>query len=129
MKPDSKTGKRQKLTSVLGLALDGSRLDGVVLKRTNGSLQPLQSFTAQLTLDPLTAAPELVAREIHNHLAAAGAIAQVPEDVRAGVQAHLDQHFTQLKLTPPWKRGEKTPNTAAGKKPTRMLKANSRART
>ena len=72
MKPDSKTGKRQKLTSVLGLALDGSRLDGVVLKRTNGSLQPLQSFTAQLTLDPLTAAPELVAREIHNHLAAAG---------------------------------------------------------
>ena len=72
MKPDSKTGKRQKLTSVLGLALDGSRLDGVVLIRTNGSLQPLQSFTAQLTLDPLTAAPELVAREIHNHLAAAG---------------------------------------------------------
>ena len=72
MKPDSKTGKRQKLTSVLGLALDGSRLDGVVLKRTNGALQPLQSFTAQLTLDPLTAAPELVAREIHNHLAAAG---------------------------------------------------------
>ena len=53
MKPDSKTGKRQKLTSVLGLALDGSRLDGVVLKRTNGSLQPLQSFTAQLTLGQL----------------------------------------------------------------------------
>ena len=46
-------------------------------------------------------------------VAAAGAIAQVPEDVRAGVQAHLDQHFTELKLTPPWKRGEKTANTAA----------------
>jgi hypothetical protein len=72
MKPDSKIGKRHKLTSVLGLALDGSRLDGVVLKRANGALQQLQSFSAQLTLDPLTAAPELVAREIRNHLDAAG---------------------------------------------------------
>ena len=74
MKPDLKFkfGKRKRLTSVLGLALDGSRLDGVVLKRTNGSLQILQSFTATLTLDPLTAAPELVGQEIRNHLDAAG---------------------------------------------------------
>ena len=64
--------KRKKLTSVLGLALDGSRLDGVVLRRTNGSLQLQQSFSAALTLDPLTAAPELVGREIRNQLDAAG---------------------------------------------------------
>jgi Tfp pilus assembly protein PilN len=64
--------KRKRLTSLLGLTLDGSRLEGVVLRRTNGSLQLLQSFSATLTLDPLTAAPELVAREIRNQLDAAG---------------------------------------------------------
>src|SRR5246127_3247688 len=64
--------KRQRLSSLLGLALDGSRLDGVVLRRTNGSLQVQQSFSVILSLDPLTAAPELVGREIRNHLEAAG---------------------------------------------------------
>src|ERR1019366_805174 len=64
--------KRKRLTSVLGLALDGSKLDGVVVRRTNGSLAVRQSFSAALTLDPLTAAPELVAREIRNQLDAAG---------------------------------------------------------
>ncbi len=64
--------KRKKLSSVLGLALDGSRLDGVVLRRTNGALQMQQRFSAALTLDPLTAAPELVGREIRNQLDAAG---------------------------------------------------------
>ena len=74
MKPDFKFkfGGPKKLTTVLGLALDGSRLDGVVLRRTNGALAVLQSFSAALTLDPLTAAPELVAREIRNQLDAAG---------------------------------------------------------
>ncbi|HEY3763358.1 MAG TPA: hypothetical protein VGN23_16555 [Verrucomicrobiae bacterium] len=65
-------GKSKRLTSLLGLSLDGSRLDGVVLRRTNGSLQLQQTFSATLTLDPLTAAPELVGREIRNHLEAAG---------------------------------------------------------
>ncbi|HEY5040586.1 MAG TPA: hypothetical protein VIK53_01125 [Verrucomicrobiae bacterium] len=74
MKPEStfKIRKRKKLTALLGLTLEGSRLDGVVLRRVNGSLQRLQQFTAQLTLDPLTGAPELVGREIRNHLDAAG---------------------------------------------------------
>jgi hypothetical protein len=74
MKPDFKFKfrKRKKLTTLLGLTLDGSRLEGVVLRRTNGSLQRLQGFSAQLTLDPLTGAPELVGREIRNHLDAAG---------------------------------------------------------
>ena len=64
--------KRKKLTGLLGLVFDGSRLDGVVLRRTNGSLEIQQSFSATLSLDPLTAAPELVGREIRNHLDAAG---------------------------------------------------------
>src|SRR5664279_171576 len=74
MKPDFKfkLRKRKKLTTLLGLTLDGSKLNGVVLRRTNGALQRLQSFSAQLTLDPLTAAPELVGREIRNQLDAAG---------------------------------------------------------
>jgi hypothetical protein len=67
-----KFGGPKKLTTVLGLALEGSRLDGVVLKRANGALAVLQSFSATLTLDPLTAAPELVGREIRNQLDAAG---------------------------------------------------------
>ncbi|HXR49140.1 MAG TPA: hypothetical protein VN784_17025 [Candidatus Limnocylindrales bacterium] len=65
-------GKRKWLTSVLGLTLDGSRLEGVVIRRTNGSLQLRQTFSIALSLDPLTAAPELVGREIRNHLDAAG---------------------------------------------------------
>jgi len=64
--------KRKRLASVLGLALDGSRLEGVVLRRTKGSLQLQQTFSVVLALDPLTAAPELVGREIRNQLDAAG---------------------------------------------------------
>ncbi|MFZ0826442.1 MAG: hypothetical protein WAO02_03370 [Verrucomicrobiia bacterium] len=64
--------RRKKLTSLLGLVLDGSRLDGVVLRRPNGSLQVQQTFSVTLTLDPLTALPELVGREIRNALDAAG---------------------------------------------------------
>ncbi len=64
--------KRRRLSALLGLALDGSRLDGALLRRTNGSVQLLKSFSVTLSLDPLTADPELVAQEIRNHLAAAG---------------------------------------------------------
>jgi hypothetical protein len=64
--------RRRRLTSVLGLTLDGSRLEGLVLRRTNGSLHLQHSFAATLSLDPLTNDPELVGREIRNHLDAAG---------------------------------------------------------
>ena len=64
--------KRRRLTSLLGLTLDGSRLEGVVLRRVNETLQLQQSFSAALSLDPLTAAPELVGREIRNQLDAVG---------------------------------------------------------
>ncbi len=68
----SKPRKRARLGSVLALTLDGSRLEGVLVRRSNGSLAPQQPFSAVLSLDPLTAAPELVGREIRNHLDAAG---------------------------------------------------------
>ncbi|HEY1787465.1 MAG TPA: hypothetical protein VGJ73_04885 [Verrucomicrobiae bacterium] len=64
--------KRKRLTSLLGLTLDGARLEGVVLRRNNGSISAQPAFSAVLSLDPLTAAPELVGREIRNHLEAAG---------------------------------------------------------
>lgn len=59
-------------TTALGLALHGSRLDGVLVKRSNGSMQVLKSFSATLTLSPLTGDAELVGREIRNHLDQAG---------------------------------------------------------
>lgn len=64
--------KRQRPSTVLALALDGGQLDGVVVRRTNGSVQVLQSVSATLSLDPLTADPELIGREIRNHLDGAG---------------------------------------------------------
>ena len=60
--------RRPAATSLLGLALDGSRLHAVWLKRVNGALQMQAAFSVVLSLDPLTAAPELVGREIRNHL-------------------------------------------------------------
>jgi len=59
-------GKRP--STVLALAFDGSQLDGVVLHRAGDSMALRQSFSVTLSLDPLTADPELVAREIRNHL-------------------------------------------------------------
>ncbi len=63
--------RRRQLVSLLGLTLDGSQLQGVVLRRTNGSLRVQDTFSATLSLDPLTADAELVGREIRNHLDAA----------------------------------------------------------
>ena len=60
--------KRQRPSTVLALSLDGSQLEGVVLRRSADSIQPLQSFSTTLTLDPLTADPELIGHEIRNHL-------------------------------------------------------------
>lgn len=64
--------KRQRLPSLLGISLDGSRMDGVALRRTDRALHIDQTFSVSLTLDPLTNDPELVGREIRNHLDAAG---------------------------------------------------------
>jgi len=64
--------QRSAPSTLLGLDWDEGRLEGVVLRRANGSLQVLQRFSAALSLDPLTNDVELVGREILNHLEAAG---------------------------------------------------------
>src|SRR5580704_894564 len=64
--------KSKRSSSVLSIALDGNRLEAVVLRRTNGTVQVKQWVAAQLALSPLTDAPELVGREIRNHLDQAG---------------------------------------------------------
>ncbi len=64
--------KKQHLSSLLGLSLDGSRLEGALVRRTNGSVVILKAFFASLSLDPLTNDPELVGQEIRNHLEKAG---------------------------------------------------------
>jgi hypothetical protein len=63
---------RQKGASLLGLALDGNRLEGVVVRRTNGSVAIAKSFACSLSLDPLKDDPALVGREIRKQLDAAG---------------------------------------------------------
>jgi hypothetical protein len=64
--------KKRGLSSVLGLAFDGNRLEGVAVRRLNGSLQIQQTVSAPLALAPLTGDPELVGRELRNHLDQAG---------------------------------------------------------
>jgi Tfp pilus assembly protein PilN len=64
--------KKTTATALLGLVLDGSRLDVVAVKRTNGSVEVRHSASATLTLDPLTNEPDLVGAEIQTHLEKAG---------------------------------------------------------
>ncbi len=64
--------KRSAPSRLLGLSLDGTRVEAVVLQRVNGSLTAGPPSTFALTLDPLTADPQLVGRELRNHLDAAG---------------------------------------------------------
>jgi len=59
---------RQPGSSLLGLSFDGSRFEGVLVRRTNGSVEVKKAFAASLSLDPLTAEIELAGREIRNQL-------------------------------------------------------------
>lgn len=68
LKNIDKLFSRQPGNSLLGLAFDGSRLEGVQVRRTNGSVEIQKSFTASLSLDPLTAEIELAGREIRKQL-------------------------------------------------------------
>ncbi len=52
--------KRQRAASILGLALDGNRLEVVSLRRSNGTLNLRQTLAVSLALNPLTDAAELV---------------------------------------------------------------------
>lgn len=65
-------GARASGSTILALALDGRRLEGVVARRTNGSAEVLQSFTTTLALDPREAEPTALGRELRQHLDAAG---------------------------------------------------------
>ena len=49
-------------SSLLGLTLEGRRLEGVVLRRKNGGMEVGHFFEAALSLDPLTNDPTLVDR-------------------------------------------------------------------
>jgi hypothetical protein len=60
--------KQPRASSLLGLSLDANRLEGVLLRRTNGALEVRKTFSVLLSLDPLTNDPELVGQEIRNHL-------------------------------------------------------------
>ncbi|MCW5552514.1 MAG: hypothetical protein KIS67_10210 [Verrucomicrobiae bacterium] len=68
LKNIDKLFSRQPGSSLLGLSFDGSRLEGMQVRRTNGSVEIQKSFTASLSLDPLTAEIELAGREIRKQL-------------------------------------------------------------
>lgn len=68
LKQMDKLFHRRPGNSLLGLAFDGSRLDGVWVRRTNGSVEIKKAFSASLSLDPLTAEVELAGREIRKQL-------------------------------------------------------------
>jgi hypothetical protein len=59
-------------STALALALDGNRLAGAAVRRSNGSLRVVKTFSETLTLNPLNSDPALVGREIRNHLDRAG---------------------------------------------------------
>jgi hypothetical protein len=63
---------KNRTSAVLGLAIDANRLEAAVVRRSGSSVQVRQSVIAPLALSPLTGDPELVGREIRNHLESAG---------------------------------------------------------
>lgn len=63
---------RHGVDSLLGLGFENGRMEMLWLRRAGGGVQIKQSAMASLSLDPLNAEPELIGREIRNHLDAAG---------------------------------------------------------
>ena len=59
-------------SSLMGLTIEGRRLEGIILSRGKNSLEAGPPFEALLSLDPLTNDPELVGQEIRNRLDEAG---------------------------------------------------------
>jgi len=68
LKQFDKLLQRHPGSSLLGLSFDGSRLEGVWVRRTNGSVEIRKTFSTSLSLDPLTAEVELAGREIRKQL-------------------------------------------------------------
>jgi hypothetical protein len=63
---------KPRASSLMGLTLEGRRLEGIVLSRGKDSLEVGAPFEALLSLDPLSNDPELVGQEIRNRLDEAG---------------------------------------------------------
>ena len=64
--------KRGPGSSLLGISLDGHRLEAVLVRRAGDAFRTQDAFGASLELNLLTDDPELVGREIRNHLDRAG---------------------------------------------------------
>lgn len=63
---------RKRAQSVLGLTLTDGQLRAFHVTRSKGRLEVVKAATAALSLDLLHPEPELIGREIRNHLEAAG---------------------------------------------------------
>ena len=63
---------KRRLNSVLGMTLSEGQLRAVHVARSKDALEVVKSVSATLSLDILHPEPELVGREIRNHLDAAG---------------------------------------------------------
>jgi len=59
-------------SALLGMAFEGCRMTAVLLRKTGHGVQVRETVQTTLSLDPTTNDPELVGREIRNHLSAAG---------------------------------------------------------
>lgn len=68
----TKRKTRKRAQSVLGLTLNDGQLRAFHVTRAKGGLEVVKAANAALTLDLLHPEPELVGREIKNHLDAAG---------------------------------------------------------
>lgn len=64
--------KAKQIASILGLSFESGKLGLCLMQRSGGRLRVGKSLTLPLTLDPLNDEPELVGREIRNHLDEAG---------------------------------------------------------
>ena len=63
-----KNSTKGRNTSVLGLFLDGGRLDGAWCRKINGKVEVRKTFSTPLSVDLMSVDPELASREIRNHL-------------------------------------------------------------
>jgi len=59
-------------SSLVGISLEGDWIAAAVVRNVRGRVQVRERLRAPLSLNPLVGDPDLVGREIHNHLADAG---------------------------------------------------------
>ena len=64
--------KSSGLSSITGIAIDGRQIAVVLARRGNGKVQVVKTYRETMSLDPLVHDPELVGREIRDHLSRIG---------------------------------------------------------